>query len=255
MRLCLFCSASANSVEHAWPEWITNQFKGRRPSAVRAERGGVRLPSWNVHQPTLKIRCVCEQCNNGWMSKLEGQAQPYLQPLLIGESCYLDTAGQTVVATWAVKTAMVLEGLDPTEKRAYSQLQRERLRMRAAIPFRTSVWMAASATSDWFMSTKNRHLGEQSEGISGVSVTMGFAHLVLQVLTIRVPESVDPNTEITTDVRMGPWSDVTIPVWPSKVGADWPPRLGLNGEVGLDALAERFSAADANAGETEQLTV
>jgi len=105
------------------------------------------------------------------------------------------------------------------------------------------------------MSTKNRHLGEEPEGISGVSVTMGFAHLVLQVLTIRVLEIVGSYTEITTDVRTGPWGDVTVQVWPSKGEAHWPPRLGLNGEVGLDALAERFNAADASAGETEQLTV
>ena len=190
MRLCLFCSRRADSVEHAWPLWITNQFKGRQPAAVQAERAGVKLPSWNVHQPTMKIRCVCEHCNNGWMSELEGRVQPYLQPLLLGQSGALDSPGQTAIATWAVKTAMVLEGMEPTEKSGYSQLQRERLRLRSAIPWRTTIWLAASAEPDWFMSTKNRHLGEAEEDISGVSITMGFAHVVLQVLTIRVPENV-----------------------------------------------------------------
>jgi hypothetical protein len=255
MRFCLFCSASADSVEDAWPLWITNQFKGKRPAAVRAERAGVRLPSWSVHQPTLKIRCVCEQCNNGWMSRLEGGVQPVLQPLLTGEPGDLDTGGQTAIATWAVKTAMVLEGMDPAEKRGYSQLQRERLRLRATIPWRTSIWLAASTESDWFMSTKNRHTGETPDDISGVSTTMAFAHAVLQVLTIRVPEHVGPGTEVTTEVRQGPWSQLTIQIWPPRAGARWPPPMGLNGEAGLDALAERFRTVDSSRSEIQILAV
>ncbi|MBE3038288.1 MAG: hypothetical protein IMZ62_05705 [Chloroflexi bacterium] len=61
------------------------------------------------------------------MSQLEGQAQRFLQPLLMGESCTLDIAGQTIVALWSVKTAMVLEAVDPFQKRVYTQLERERL--------------------------------------------------------------------------------------------------------------------------------
>lgn len=255
MRLCLFCSDRANSIEDAWPKWITNQFKGSRPSSVSAERAGVQLPSWKVHQPTLQMRCVCSRCNNGWMSRLEGRARPFLQPLLQGCPCVLDQSAQMAVATWALKTAMVLEGLDPTDKQVYSQLQRERFRLRAEMPIRTSVWLAASATPDWFMSTKNRHLGADSAGFAGISTTMGFAHLVLQVLTIRVPEDVGPTTKVTTDVRKGKWSELTVQVWPTQEDPKWPPQLGLNGEPGLSLLAERFSTVDAALRETEQLAV
>lgn len=255
MRRCLFCCAIANSVEDAWPRWITNQFKGKRPAAVQAERAGIRLPSWNVHQPTLKIRCVCDQCNNGWMSRLENRVQPLLQPLVTGESGSLDMGGQTEIAIWAVKTAMVLEGMDPAEKRGYSQFQRECLRLRATIPWRTSIWLAASDAPDWFMSTKNRHTGETPEGISGVSITMAFAHAVLQILTIRVPEDVGPKTEVTTDVRQGPWSQLTIQIWPPRAEVRWPPSMGLNGEAGFDALAERFRTVDRTRSEIVTLAV
>lgn len=189
------------------------------------------------------------------MSRLENRAQPFLQPLLAGQSGVLDQAGQTVIATWAVKTAMVLEGMDPAEKRAYSQFQRERLRLRAAIPWRTSVWLAASAEPDWFMSTKNRHLGETPDGISGVSITMAFAHAVLQVLTIRAPETIGPETLVTTDVRRGPWNELTVQIWPPREGVSWPPPLGLNGELGLDALAERFSTTGRHRTEVDTLAV
>jgi len=189
------------------------------------------------------------------MSRRESRVQPFLQPLLTGESGALDVVGQTTIATWAVKTAMVLEGLDPAEKRGYTQLQRERLRLRAAIPWRTSIWLAASADPDWFMSTKNRHAGETPEDISGVSITMAFAHAVLQVLTIRVPEDVGPGTQVTTDVRRGPWSQLTVKIWPPRESVSWPPPMGLNGEIELDALAKRFSTTDRNCGEVDTLAV
>ena len=254
MRQCLFCPADADSLEDAWPRWITDQFKGTGPSEVRAERGGTKLKSWSVLQPELTIRCVCQACNIGWMSQLEGDVKPFLQPLLTGESCAVDAIGQTVIALWAVKTAMVLEALDPIEKRTYVQQQRERLRLRETIPWRTSIWLAASADPAWFMSTKNRHMGA-AEGAAGVSITMAFAHVALQVLTIRVPETVGPITHVTTDVRRGPLDQLTVQVWPPRATVNWPPPMGLNGEMGLDAFAERFSAVDHNSGEVETLAV
>ena len=43
MRRCFFCLSDANSLEDAWPRWITNQYRANRPSEVQAERLGVRL--------------------------------------------------------------------------------------------------------------------------------------------------------------------------------------------------------------------
>ncbi len=100
-RQCFFCTSNANSLEDAWPRWITNQFKGNRPSEVHAEKGGVPLKSWNVYQPELAVRCVCQSCNNGWMSQFEVQAKQILQPLLAGEFCELDTVGQTIITRWS----------------------------------------------------------------------------------------------------------------------------------------------------------
>ena len=98
MRQCFFCSGHANSLEDAWPLWLTNQFRTPRASEVHAERRGVRLKPWRVHQPELAVRCVCRTCNNEWMSALEVQAQRCLQPLLMGERCSVDIAAQGTVA-------------------------------------------------------------------------------------------------------------------------------------------------------------
>lgn len=257
MRKCFFCSSNANSLEDAWPCWITSQFKASRSAEAQLERHGVTLKPWRVHQPELKVRCVCQPCNNGWMSQLESQTKHFLQPLLMGESRGLDMSGQTTIALWSLKTAMVLEALDQPQQRAYAQREREQLRMLSVIPWRTSVWLATSVDPSFFLSTKNRHLGAvNANDISGVSITMAFAHVVLQVLTIRVPPAVGPTTRVTTSVQRGPWDRVTVQIWPAQPAqASWPPPLGLNSETGLNALAERFSTTGLDENVVDSLAV
>lgn len=255
MRKCLFCQRSADSLEHAWPRWMTDKFRSQTPSEFHSERHGTQK-SWRVLQPALTVRCVCRECNNGWMSQLESQAQPFLEPMLRGERCVLDLVGQATLAIWSVKTAMVLEALDEPDERAYTVLERQRLRTVSAVPWRSSVWLATSIDPSYFMSTKNRHVNpEDARDITGVSITMAFAHVVLQVFTIRVPETVGPSTEVTAKVRSGRWSEATVQVWPSHAPAAWPPAAGLNGEIGLNLMADRFSTADMGAGAITSLAV
>ena len=77
-----------------------------------------------------------------------------------------------------------------------------------------------------------------------MSIAMAFARVVLQVFTIRVPEDVGPATRVTTNVMPGPWDEATVRVWPTQSSpAVWPPAMGLNGESGLNSLAERFKTS------------
>ena len=253
MRQCLFCLSKADSVEDAWPRWITKQFRGARPSEVDAERFGVKLPKWRTYQPKLAVRCVCGACNQGWMSQLETEVQPILQPLLTGKPYVLTPRAQATVARWTVKTAMVLDGLDEANRQSYTERDREQMRTRGDIPWRTTVWLAASADAAWFMSTKNRHMdGGPAHDIAGVSITMAFAHVAMQVMTMRVPETVGPTTRVTANVKRGPWDETTVRVFPESPETSWPPTLGLNGEMGLEFLADRFNttAMDAEAIDT-----
>ena len=191
------------------------------------------------------------------MSRLEVQARRLLQPMLAGTHCALDMAGQATIALWALKTAMVLEGLDPPAMRGYTQDEREQLHTLSAIPIRTSVWLAAAVDPTYFMSTKIRHLSpEDARSITGMSITMAFASVVLQVFTIRVPEDVGPATRVTTNVRPGRWDEATVRAWPTQSSPDlWPPAVGLNGETGLNSLAERFNTSMLDEKDLQELIV
>ena len=96
------------------------------------------------------------------------------------------------------------------------------------------------------LSTKTRHKRSvDSDDITGVSTTMVFGHVALQVLTIRVPSFVTARTEVTANVRAAPWSDLTLRIWPTQpTSLVWPPRTGLNGEAGINLFADRFSTSD-----------
>jgi len=70
---------------------------------------------------------------------------------------------------------------------------------------------------------------------------MAFGALALQVVSSHLPATVPLDTEITTDLKPGPWNDATIRIWPvSSQPQVWPPKIGLNGVFGLDELSERF---------------
>jgi len=64
--------------------------------------------SYRTRGGSQTVRSVCATCNNGWMSDLETEAQPLLEPLLKGEIIRLSEPEQMIAATWAVKTVLVL---------------------------------------------------------------------------------------------------------------------------------------------------
>jgi hypothetical protein len=45
-------------------------------------------------------------CNNGWLSALEESTRKFLGPMVEGQSVVLQTAEQSLIATWALKPAL-----------------------------------------------------------------------------------------------------------------------------------------------------
>jgi hypothetical protein len=59
----------------------------------------------------LKIKAVCQKCNNGWRSDVENRAQAHLLSMMQGNEVQLDPAAQVEVATWACLKVMVWESV------------------------------------------------------------------------------------------------------------------------------------------------
>jgi hypothetical protein len=144
------------SKEHAWPQWMkatarvlptrTHTSIGfsrtaedtltEAPNVTRERQGSVL---------TVQVREVCRLCNNGWMSALEIQARPVLEPLWSGEKTRLTSAEVVVVTRWAVKTAWMHERSQHEVPTPTADQRRAVLDGR--LPALTRVWAA-------------RHLGE-----------------------------------------------------------------------------------------------
>jgi hypothetical protein len=74
-----------------------------------------------------QVRRVCQGCNGGWMSQLEAQAKPLLEPMFDGKPMTLGADEQAVLAAWTVKTLMMLDLWRPDPK-AFSPAHHQQLR-------------------------------------------------------------------------------------------------------------------------------
>lgn len=118
-RTCIFCagpSSAQGSGEHLFPDWLNRLFpvgaSDPLPSWGRhvASEDGVGGSSWTAAKvASMTTKRVCNPCNTGWMCDLEGEASPVLQPMILGRQSALSAPEQLLVATWATKTAMVIE--------------------------------------------------------------------------------------------------------------------------------------------------
>jgi len=121
MRKCMFCKSQALTNEDAWPVWLTKAIPGVGPGTNYATRGDDDLKPWKSQKPQQKVKYVCGECNNGWMSRLENQVKPIVTDIFNLLYIQLDSTSQMTLAAWSVKTAMVLEALT-TPKLVFSGL-------------------------------------------------------------------------------------------------------------------------------------
>ena len=244
MRTCMFCQEQASSREDIWPQWLTKLFPLSDASRMEAERGGQKLSTWQKKTPQLLLaRCVCGNCNSGWMSKLEVEMKPIVESILDEQLRFLDVSSQAVIAVWAIKTAMALEALYPERMFFYSENERQNIRAVSAIPERTSIWIAKCVNQpNIYSAGKDLRTAPGDNEAKAYVTTMAFCSLAIQVAFIRALANLPKEIPITYDSREGPWDKTLLQVWPIiPYSQQWPPSFGLDGECGLEALIERLS--------------
>jgi hypothetical protein len=136
-RICIFCTNPANSKEDLWPIWVLNRVNPREK--IRRTIG--QNEPYLTDSRKIRIKSVCRQCNNNWMSQLETECIPLIGFLIQDGQCNLDTAQQALVSTWASKIAMVLDSTDKNPKQFYLKDECTRLKDLKTIPPNTSIWL------------------------------------------------------------------------------------------------------------------
>jgi hypothetical protein len=111
---CLFCGGSPLTREHIWPEWLSKELPALELTTFTLERAGKETETWKAPAASTTVRAVCAICNGGWMSDLEARAAPLLTPLIRGQTPRMGRPSQAAVAAWALKTAVMLDQMNPS---------------------------------------------------------------------------------------------------------------------------------------------
>ena len=112
---CLACgpTSATASGEHVFATWLLKYLEAKQVTMQimrRATDGSddtaVRT---SIAYDKFKLKRICENCNNGWMHRLEERAKPLIIDLMDGSTTLqsLDADQRQLLARWAGKTAII----------------------------------------------------------------------------------------------------------------------------------------------------
>jgi hypothetical protein len=111
---CLFCRRSPPEIkmskEHIWSDWLPEILPRQHSRSEGYTTNVGKGATYTIHQGdvgTKKVRVVCTDCNNGWMSQIVTAAKPYAMALISGQNIYLDQNGQRAMANWIGLSALM----------------------------------------------------------------------------------------------------------------------------------------------------
>lgn len=229
-QACMFCGGTGLTQEHVWPRWLDGAVGRKVTFGYRHGTAGSepKALEWTARGFTHTVGDVCRRCNSGWLSQLESAAKLFLTPMIRGEPQTLGWEQQRIVATWAMKTAAVI---DRTHRHRTIPPEHGRvLRERREPPPGIYVWLAAYGV-DTFVGTHKGFqfpLGGQRGDAYGATLSIG--HLVLQILGL-------PEEDIEPLSLPSPTLDFIVQVWPIVDGSiRWPPKYAVD-DQGLENLS------------------
>ncbi len=118
--VCAFCGSTKRprGREHVFAAWLNSI--GLESGQVEIHSGRLNRVArrWTTQGFTATVRAVCDDCNHGWLSHLEGAAKPVLTPLILGEPADLSVEDQRLIAAWVCKTALAAMLSSSDEQRA-----------------------------------------------------------------------------------------------------------------------------------------
>jgi len=223
-RGCIFCGKTPTTREHILPQWVSRLLvKSPRgfPSKNRMiRRSGSGEHIWQSHEPiNFVAKCVCADCNGGWMSDIEHDAQSVLTSMIVGQRTTLDAEAQGVVATWiGLKAIVGRYGHPPVDPVDRSWLDHFYANHRP--PETWYEWITGYVgQSPFFYEGRDITLTIPDDPTStattphGVCMTLVIGYLAAKVLGIRGGTPSEPGT--THLFRIWPVIDNNL-VWPPE---------------------------------------
>jgi hypothetical protein len=120
---CIFCGKSPTTSEDLVPLWASKILmrtkpppsqpgkivKGRHRRWSEGAQKDVNQEWDRKDTPRFTVKCVCGECNNGWMSEIENAAKPIMTAMMEDQRIILDTGDQEKVAKWLGLKAIIAQ--------------------------------------------------------------------------------------------------------------------------------------------------
>jgi hypothetical protein len=198
----------------------------------------------------MQARRVCAGCNNGWMSRLQERAQPFLESMLVGRRVSLSKADAETLAGWSMMTGLMLQFTMPTGPTGQQVIPVGHdyygyLWDHGTPPEDVTVWLGSAqvrtatqtALYDFGMRLPIPVIDPDREKpfyrVDTYLLTYAIECLVVQLFGVG-PEL------YARFVKQEHWDRYLVRVWPdASASLDWPPSLTLE-RAQLDYLARRF---------------
>jgi hypothetical protein len=240
-RACIFCGGSPVTAEHVWPRWIAKYLpdaKAEHYVVVEAEGREEAVEYRGERVPfSTTVRCVCKPCNEGWMAELERTAEHELHAMIEGRAQTLHEWRQSIAATWAFKTAIMVEQAQADLRAIPTEVYRLFRQYLTAPPF-SQVWLALYAgDSPHFYGRGSMRLVITAP--AGVAVpddlTAYGACLQVGALAFRLFGHLIQNGP--RNVPTGRLADALVQIRPTVARAEWPLGLAVD-DNGLHMLVK-----------------
>lgn len=242
VETCVLCGAAGIGVtrEHVIPQWARRSFDMQGPVTVdvRDESGELHQRIGTIQHLNITLdNAICRECNSEWLSRLEREVRPFLAPMAVSaKPTALDRCRQEVLATWAVKTVLLLEmafrqmypDRRPIEGYVASSRELRWLRENRQPPPRSLVWLACwdceqTVPVRYAPSEAPLPTGDGSL-VAGHFTTFALGYVALQVFTVNFGAA-DQYQARAWNAEVPPsLAQALIPVWPSRGEAPWPPQ-------------------------------
>jgi hypothetical protein len=251
-RRCVFCGSSPLTQEHVWPAWISGvlppglQFRVSRtetdPSTEEKRQIG---RAWSTEALDLKVKRVCEDCNSGWMSRIEEATKPLLTPLILGESITASQDERKLLATWALLRVIMAEYTGPRQISVPDAHRRWIFKEKQPPRHGVYVWVAGYAGDDSAgfyshapIATHKDKWGRgfKPERINAYGVTFGIYKVIFQVFGATTSPRGGGDLKQGGDLAAS-----TVRIWPPTRGEAVLPNGEPLSAVQLDYFSNVFA--------------
>jgi hypothetical protein len=252
-RVCAFCPQSAKLTgEHLYAEWIdtlvTTTTRRYDFTDLGPDNRVVRRFS-GLHLDR-KFKCVCDDCNNGWMSDIDNEARNILKDVILYRApvCFL-ASGIKSIARFTLKNAMVADYM--YRKPFFSAYQRKQFKESLELSPGTHAWMGGVATGlrvrhGIYKTSYVEPPAHSSLGIQLYVFTWSAECLLFQLVAARWTNLLHHANDGWPKLSHDTQSDkVMVPFWPmpQQRRVTWPPDFQIP-HNDLAKIAERFKAVN-----------